>query len=172
MANYFFALDPGGPTKDRMGQCIDEFSRDRNLAGIRIPNDFLHMSVQSLGEYDQMSDRELERALLMGSRVEAPSFRVTLDRLTTFGGDTLVLVAAPPIDGIVSLRRGICAEMQLAGMPVGRNLSFSPHVTVWRDKGPTPDVKIDRISWIVRDFVLIRSSRGRHIHLGRWPLRG
>jgi hypothetical protein len=35
---------------------------------------------------------------------------------------------------------------------------------------------IEPIRWVVRDFVLVQSLRGRsrsrHIHLARWPLQG
>lgn len=135
----------------------------------------MHLSIQSLGRYDRISDALIERALRMGSRVEVPEFLATFDRLQGFNGThgrAVVLTSKRPADGFLTLRKAIWAEMQLAGMDVPPSLDFSPHVSLAYQQTRIPTIPVKSVTWMVHELVLIRSliGRSKHICLGRWPL--
>jgi 2'-5' RNA ligase len=50
---------------------------------------------------------------------------------------------------------------------------FTPHVTLLYDAACVDETTVEPISWTAREFVLVNSliGQGKHVTLGRWPLR-
>lgn len=142
MENLFLAADLNDSVKAQMRSVRASASRLLDFGFRPVPDDCMHLSIQSLGRYDRISDALIERALRMGSRVEVPAFLATFDRLQGFNGThgrAVVLTSKRPADGFLTLRKAIWAEMQLAGMDVPPSLDFSPHVSLAYQQTRNPD---------------------------------
>lgn len=177
MENLFFAVVPDRGANVRMSAILDEHGEGFDPSARRVPVDSRHVSVQSLGEYELVPDPLIAQARRMGGRVEVPPFDVAFDRLMGFSADkghSVVLAGASAEGGFKMLRRAVCAEMQLAGVPAPRSLNFAPHVTLAYQETRIAPIDIPPIGWTVRELVLVKSlyGQGRHIHLARWPLQG
>ncbi len=175
MENLFLAVNLIDNVKTRMRSSFAAVSRLLDFGVRPVDDDCLHLSIQSLGRYDRVSDALIQRAMLIGSRVEAPAFPATFDRLQGFNGTygrAVVLTSRQPADGFFTLRKAVFAEMQLAGMDVPPSLEFAPHVSLAYQRSRIPTIPVAPVTWIVHELVLIRSviGRSRHICLGRWPL--
>lgn len=175
MENLFLAVSLIDSVKARIRSSFDTVSRLLDFGFRAVGDDCMHLSIQSLGRHDRLSHALVERAMLIGSRVEVPAFPVTFDRLQGFNGTygrAVVLTSSRPSDGFLALRKAVFAEMQLAGMEVPPSLDFAPHVSLAYQRTRIPTIPVKPVSWVVHELVLIRSfiGRGRHISLGRWPL--
>jgi 2'-5' RNA ligase len=175
MENLFLAADLNDSVKARMRSIRASASRLLDFGFQPVPDDCLHLSIQSLGRYDRISDAQIEQARRMGSRVEVPAFVATFDRLQGFNGAhgrAVVLTGKRPADGFLTLRKAIWAEMQLAGMELPPSLGFSPHVSLAYQRTRIPTLPVKSVTWVVHELVLIKSliGRSKHICLGRWPL--
>lgn len=175
MENLFLAVDLVDSVKVRMQSSFASVSRLLDFGFRPVAGECMHLSIQSLGRYDRISDTLIERAMLMGSRVEVPAFPATFDRLQGFNGTygrAVVLTGSRPTDGFFTLRKAVFAEMQLAGMDVPPGLEFSPHVSLAYQRTRIPTIPVKSVTWIVHELVLIKSfiGRSKHIVLGRWPL--
>jgi RNA 2',3'-cyclic 3'-phosphodiesterase len=175
MENLFLATDLNDSVKAQMRSARTSVSRLLDFGFRPIPDACMHLSIQSLGRYDRISDALIERAMLIGSRVEVPAFPATFDRLQGFNGTygrAVVLTSKRPVDGFLTLRKAIWAEMQLAGMDVPPSLGFAPHVSLGYQQTRIPTIPVKSVTWIVHELVLIKSliGRSKHICLGRWPL--
>jgi 2'-5' RNA ligase len=76
---------------------------------------------------------------------------------------------------LVAFHRLLGRTMKNAGFRRTASL-FTPHLTLLYGDRMVPELSVEPVRWIVRDFVLVQSLRGRgqpkYIHLARWPLRG
>lgn len=175
MENLFFAASLIDNVKLQMRSTFGTASRLLDIGFRPVPDDCLHLSVQSLGRYDRMPDGLIKRAMLIGSRIEVPAFPATFDRLQGFNGAygrAIVLTGGQAADGFLILRKAMFGEMQLAGMEVPPSLEFSPHVSMAYQRSRIPTIPVKPVTWMVHELVLIRSfiGRSKHICLGRWPL--
>jgi 2'-5' RNA ligase len=175
MENLFLAVGLIDNVKMRMRSSFASVARLLDFGFRPVGDDCLHLSIQSLGRYDRVPDALIQRALLIGSRVEAPAFPATFDRLQGFTGTyarAIVLTSRRPADGFFTLRKAVFAEMQLAGMEVPPSLEFAPHVSLAYQRSRIPTIPVKPVTWIVHELILIRSliGRGKHTCLGRWPL--
>lgn len=175
MENLFLAVHLIDNVKARMRSSFDSVSRLLDFGCRPVDDACLHLSIQSLGRYDRLSDTLIQRAILIGSRIEVPAFQATFDRLQGFNGTygrAVVLTSSRPAEGFLTLRKAVFAEIQLAGMAVPPDLDFAPHVSLAYQRSRMPTIPVRPVTWIVHELVLIRSliGRGKHLCLGRWPL--
>ena len=175
MENLFLAVGLIDNVKARIRSSFDAVSRLLDFGVRPVGDDCMHLSIQSLGRYDRLSYALVDRAMLIGSRVEVPAFPVTFDRLQGFNGTygrAIVLTSSRPADGFLTLRKAVFAEMHLAGMDVPPSVEFAPHVSLAYQRTRIPTIPVKPVTWIVHELVLIKSFMGssRHICLGRWPL--
>jgi 2'-5' RNA ligase len=175
MENLFLAAHLIDNVKIQMRSAFDSVSRLLDTGFRPVTDDCMHLSIQSLGRYEHIAEGLIKRAMLIGSRVEAPAFPATFDRLQGFNGNygrVIVLTSSRPADGFITLRKAVLAEMQLAGMEVPASLDFSPHVSLAYQRTRIPTIPVKSVTWVVHEIVLVRSfiGRGKHICLGRWPL--
>lgn len=175
MENLFLAAGLNDNVRAQMRSIRESTSRLLDFGFRPVPDGCMHLSLQSLGRYDRISDALIERAMRMGSRIEVPAFPATFDRLQGFNGTygrAVVLTGKRPTHGFLILRKAIWAEMQLAGMEVPPSLDFLPHVSLAYQQTRIPTILVKSVTWMVHELVLIKSliGRSRHICLGRWPL--
>jgi len=145
------------------------------LRGLPLLPQHIHSTLWHIGDDFAPPPAELIDALVeRARRVAMASFRVSFDRVESFGGGALVLRGEEGVVGLEMLHEHLKVALGIKGRKLDR-LSFTPHVTLLRDKhrllSSTP---IQPIEWTVSEFVLVHSLLGRTTHrvLARFPLIG
>jgi 2'-5' RNA ligase len=104
-----------------------------------------------------------------------PPFEVSFDRTMSFSeskNHPFVLLGDAGVERLKKFRQMLGASMMRNGLRHLVRTSFMPHVTLLYDNQNVDEQPIEPISWIVHEFVLVRSlyRRTTHIHEARWPL--
>ena len=139
--------------------------------------DVFHATICPVGYSHLILDERIQAALKAAEAVMAKPFEVVFDRVRTYqNGQEKAPFVAYSADGLPKaelFRAALVAELRRAGFTFKKKLP-DPHMTLLYDRIVVGQQEIDPIRWMVRDFVLIQSvyGQGRHIELGRWPLRG
>lgn len=171
------AVVPDADTAARIYQRAEVIRCARNLQGALIRPEHLHATLFFLGELDALPEQIITRAVEAAAAVKMPSFEVSFDRTMSFSersnNHPFVLVGDAGAERLKKFRQMLGASMMRNGLRHLVRTSFMPHVTLLYDKQNVDEQPIEPISWIVREFVLIRSLYGRttHIHEEWWPLR-
>jgi 2'-5' RNA ligase len=86
---------------------------------------------------------------------------VSFDRTTSFSGGNnnhpFVLLGDVGVERLKKFRQTLGASMLRNGLRHLVRTSFMPHVTLLYDRQNVDEQPIEPISWMVREFVLIRS---------------
>jgi 2'-5' RNA ligase len=166
MSDVFLAVLPDLDAKVRIAGLKDELG----LRGSAVAPDRLHVSLHWVGDHET-PPAILEAAERAAAAIDMPCFRVAFDRLQTFNGRgqiPIVLAGGEELVGLVMLR-----ELLADRLNHRMKRDFNPHLTFLYGDQATPEITIAPVSWIVRELVLVRSlhGQGRHLVLGRFPLR-
>ena len=174
----FFAVLPTPAAAMRIAQRTERVRNQHGLRGWRRPTELLHVTLNPVGAYCGLPSDVLSAAIDVGSSVEVAPFEMTFDRVLSFRGTDrhpLVLRCSHGIAEMVTLQKTLGAAMLSIGLGPGKRLGSTPHVTLLYDRQSVPESGIgEPIIWMVREFVLVHSLHGlsKHVHCGRWPLRG
>ncbi|QTO47264.1 2'-5' RNA ligase family protein [Burkholderia latens] len=174
---FFFAAMPDPDTAVRLAGIAQRLHGEN--AGRRglLHAGRLHVTLYSLGDFARLPGATLARACAAARRIDARSFRVTFDQLVSFNGRPghcpLVLTGDAGLDQLVAFRQRLRGALGEAGLRVSR-ARFTPHVTLLYGQRRLGRYRIEPISWIVSEFVLIQSwlGRTRYDIVERWPLAG
>ncbi len=175
--NIFFALYPPSDAAGRIAAFADRLFEKDALRGPRVARPRLHITLEPLGGYGALPCPLIERASAAAAKVVRPSFVIAFNRLMSFentkGPRPLVLVGEDGVIGIDLLRSRVRAALVMEGVRPQGAASFTPHLTLSREKTVLHDDFIDPFVWRARDFRLIHSPYGesRHEVLGRWLLQ-
>jgi 2'-5' RNA ligase len=173
----FFGFYPPPEIAARVCQLARNLCAAHGLGGRLVGLRCLHVTVLGINRYGRLSDRTIDMLAGAAATMRMSPFLVGLDRAVSFNGKPerpIVLVGDDGVTGIRMLRQSLVEALRGAGLQVGKDRDFTPHLTLLYDRRELGELAVEEISWTVRDFVLIRSLHGcsRHIPLGRWPLRG
>lgn len=172
----FFAVLPPPAVAQSVDTVGRELRRSIGLRGKLIGPDRYHITLCGTGAFGEPPFEIIERLKQIGASMRGSVFDVFFDQIAAFGGSygkrSLVLTSSDTPPALIALQAHLYNAMKLAKLP-GDEPS-NPHMTLLYDKRPAPQIGIPRVSFTVRDFVLIRSVHGtsRHDHLARWPLTG
>ena len=174
----FFALLPGAENVSRIVQLRHRLCDENGLKGHRIAPDLLHISLLGVAAHDCLSHAVIECAKRAAGVLTASPFDVVLDRAMSFvprrARSPLVLRIGNEA-ALIAFYRSLGEAMKNAGFR-GAASQFTPHLTLLYGDRVVREQRVEPVRWTVRDFVLVRSRRGRgpntHDHLARWPLRG
>jgi RNA 2',3'-cyclic 3'-phosphodiesterase len=174
----FFALLPGAENVSRIVQLRHRLCDENGLKGHRIAPDLLHISLLGVAAHDGLSHAVIECAKRAAGVLTASPFDVVLDRAMSFvprrARSPLVLRVGNEA-ALIAFYRSLGEAMRNAGFR-GAASQFTPHLTLLYGDRVVREQPVEAVRWTVRDFVLVRSRRGRgpntHDHLARWPLRG
>jgi 2'-5' RNA ligase len=178
--NMFFAVLPDEAAKAEIIRVGERFVKSHRLGGSSVDMDRLHVTLTPVGKPDRLL-QPLEGALMAAAEaVRVNQFDVTLDsamRFSNAGKDgrfPFVLCADAYTTGVaLNLRKALAEAQYMQGLQVAGVSSYLPHVTLLYGQGiDAIEQPIPPISWVAREFVLIRSFFGqsRHEIMGRWPL--
>jgi RNA 2',3'-cyclic 3'-phosphodiesterase len=174
----FFALLPDAENVPQIVQLRDRLCNENGLKGHRIAPDLLHISLLGIAAHDGLSYAVAERAKQAAAALSASPFDVVLDRAMSFMPKRarwpLVLRTGNEA-ALIAFYRLLGGSMKNAGFR-GAAAQFTPHLTLLYGDRVVRERPVEAVRWTVRDFVLVRSLRGRgpnkHVHLACWPLRG
>jgi 2'-5' RNA ligase len=173
----FLAVVPDADTAARIYHNAEVIRRARKLEGALIRAEHLHATLFFLGELNALPEQRIMRAVEAAAAVEISPFEVSFDRTMSLSkgrnNRPFVLVGDAGVERLKKFRQILNASMMRNGLRHLVRTSFMPHVTLLYDKRNVDEQPIEPISWIVHEFVLIRSlyRRTTHIHEARWPLR-
>ncbi|MGK9233161.1 2'-5' RNA ligase family protein [Inquilinus limosus] len=176
----FFAILPSPADAAMIRAQAEALRLDLGLRGRLQPPEVLHISLQSVGEYQSLPFALVDRAMRAAWTIELPRFEVTFDRVTSFGAGSgarpVVLRCQEGNAALSDLYEAFDPAMEAVGLYRRHTRPrFSPHMTILYDRRIVPQTRLDApITIPVRDFALVHSLYGesRHLILGRWPLRG
>lgn len=174
----FFALYPPAACAAEIMRLADRQHEDGGLRGRRVARAQLHISLNNLGNYQDLPEASIAHVCAAMVEVAMPPFVLALNRITSFdtrnGFYPRVLTGDDGLIGIIMLYQAIHAVLDRAGVGCGRPRQIQPHLTLSRETSLLPERAIEPIVWRVAEFHLIHSLRGasRHHHLARWPLAG
>jgi len=174
----FFAVRPPPATASSISRLAWHLRDKHRLTGKPLRPECFHASLLFAGYHGRMRPETLGALRQAAATIAMPRFRVRFDWVSSFrnrGNRPLVLSADDGASGLIALRdRLVAATIDIPGsIPAGRR-EFTPHLTMLYDEHDIREEPVEEVSWVVNEFVLIRSlfGQGRHIVLGRWPLRG
>lgn len=175
--NLFFAVLPDPDAKAQIAALVAALERERRLAGRPVAPACLHVSLQSLGAHAQARPDIIAAGRRAGAAIAQSPFGVTFDRVLGFnarGGFAIVLAAANELRGLKELHQALGVQMEHAGLGHYRRPMPTPHVTLFYARQDVAKIDIRPVAWTVGELVLVQSlyGQGRHVHLGRWKLRG
>jgi len=145
------------------------------LQGNAVTPDRQHVTLHSLGEYDELPEDLVAQALRAGAAVELEPFDVEFDRALGWGSAAKLLALGSGgwrARGMKGLQGAVAEAMVDVGLGRFVRSSFQPHVSLLYGDKPVPVEHIEPIGWTVSELLLVHSAVGLHEHrvLGRWPL--
>ncbi|MGK9169569.1 2'-5' RNA ligase family protein [Inquilinus limosus] len=174
----FFAILPSPADAAMIRAQAEALRLDLGLRGQLRPPEVLHISLQSVGQYQSLPFALVDRTMHAAWTIELPRFEVTFDRVTSFGAGSgarpVVLRCAEGNAALFDLYEALDPAMEAVGLH-GSRPPLRPHLTILYDRKVVPEALLDApITIQVRDFALVHSLYGesRYLILGRWPLRG
>ena len=172
----FFALRPSAQEAARIAARAADDDRRLSIGGSPLEPERLHVTLRLMVEYaDVFPMADVECWMTAAASVRMAPFEVVFDRVATFGGSGQPLVLKASAESAVAAVRALDHAFGTALAGLGKRAvprSFEPHMTVSYHGARMVETPIETIRWTARDFVLIDSHQGEHLHelLGRWPL--
>jgi len=178
MNNLFFAIFPDSAAAAILGKRARQLRTAHKLAGTIFSTDRFHVSLHSVGQYEDLPQRKVTAARKAGDTVTASPFEVAFDRAESFSNrhrnSAFVLRGSEGVATLIAFQHILGVAMVEAGLGRFVNRSYTPHVTLLYDDRKIEEHPIEApIKWTVRDFVLVQSLVGRTQYkiLDRWPLK-
>lgn len=171
----YFAVLPALQAAETMVELGRDLRRRGGVSADPMAAARMHVSVANMGDGWGLSPRAVAEARAVGDAVSWPDFDLLFTRAATFGGRALVLRCSDgPAAALHGLRDHICDLVESLGLGRAQRSAFEPHLTFAWARATMPEVELDDVvRWPARELVLVHSEqgKGRHHHLGRWPLR-
>jgi RNA 2',3'-cyclic 3'-phosphodiesterase len=174
----FFAILPDVAASGGTLNIAERWRDEYGLEGRPFASHRLHVSLLGVGEYAGLPRDVVARGHEAVAGIAAAPFEIRFDRIGSFNGVPgnwpLVLFADRAATALKALRRSLAQTLARAGLRARGRRAYTPHMTLLYDARWIEAQAVEPISWTAREFVLVHSllGRGRHIVLGRWPLRG
>ncbi|MER9072142.1 2'-5' RNA ligase family protein [Mesorhizobium sp. M0904] len=137
----FFAILAESAVAGPLARKAIALNRELGLQGWFVPEKHIHISLVGLGDHDGYPEELVEIARHIGSMIVAKPFDVSFDRLTAFGGGSLVLRNGDSNPALQEFWRNLTALISDSPLKLFLTKSIEPHVTLLRD-----EVRVPRIS--------------------------
>lgn len=157
----YLMLKPPPTSRRALRRCVTAYGLDASYG----PEKY-HCTLLHLGESQTWSSGMLADLCGVLPTVDAEPCSVGFDRL-----DRNLLRGRNGLIGLRDFQRTLARQVGRLGFPVP-DYSFWPHLSLAYGAASDRKAKIDPISWLVTEFLLVRSIHGvGHEQLGSWPLR-
>jgi 2'-5' RNA ligase len=165
----FLAVVPPADVAERISRLARHLRIGHDLTGRPLEAEHFHVSLCPLGEGVGVPADIVATATERAGRTAMPSFKVAFDRVGSFRNGAFVLRGDESLIGLEILQQRLSDSLDGRPQPAR---SFTPHVTLLRDRHLVPEHDIEPIEWQVKDVVLVHSLLGKttHRHLARIPL--
>ncbi len=173
----FFAVYPDADTAADISRLAQALCCEHALRGNPARSERLHVTLHFLGEHAGLPQALITSAKQAAERVETSAFEVRFDRVSSFPGRArkhpLVLRGDAGLQCLFAFQRQIGECLAAAGLGRFLDHPFIPHMTLLYDEQVLTSRPTEPITWVVREFQLVRSvpARSEQQVLGRWPLR-
>jgi RNA 2',3'-cyclic 3'-phosphodiesterase len=174
----FLAIKPDVDAAMQIYQLAGIIKRARGFEGDLIGPERLHISLFSLGWWDDWREKMIAKVDQAAAELKVLPFEITLDRTMSFlnypDNHAFVLVGSGGVDRLKTFHTLLGATMTKNDLRRRVHTISTPHVTLLYDKRVVDEQPIEPVSWTIRDFVLVRSlyRQTKHIDVARWQLRG
>lgn len=173
-SNLFLAIVPERDVALRAAEIGSDVSQRHGLSKGPRPQALMHVSLNAIGKYADFPEDVVVAVSAAMATVKAAPFEVMFDRVMHFASANAVALGnAVRSEEMMDLHVQLAKEMWAVGLTFSYNPRFMPHMTLFYDEAPVPEQMLaDPVSWIAREFVLIRSFIGKseHEYIDRWPL--
>jgi 2'-5' RNA ligase len=176
--DVFLAIRPDAADAARLAAHAAAESARLGVGGQAVEAGRLHVSLFGLAEYaSEFPAADVARWMAALDTVRIAPFEVAFDLASTFGGQGNPLVMrsreAAGVAGVRRLHEAVGIALADTGLRLGWS-NDEPHMTVSYRGARIVDSAIAPVRWTAREFVLIDSHVGAHLHetLERWPLQG
>ncbi|MCW3477288.1 2'-5' RNA ligase family protein [Limobrevibacterium gyesilva] len=169
----FFGLWPDALATKSLTRLMAQLCIDGTMPGRPVDADRLHLTLHHLGDFvDQIPPSLMPAAQAAASNVRMPPFEIAFDRIGGTRGQFL-LRASDKLTALRDFRQALTTALIKTGLRRYVDPIFNPHVTLSYDFSDVPEMSIEPIGWIVREFFLIESLLGKHKHItrGDWPVQ-
>jgi RNA 2',3'-cyclic 3'-phosphodiesterase len=173
--SLFFALAPMTADAEAIVEAGTRIARECGVRGKALEARRLHVSLYAIGQYeDVFPQRLVDMVMPAAANVAHAAFDVAFDRAACFSGAGAFVLKSSTDDALSALhafRRALGTALADAGLPI-TDRKMTPHMTLSYGAVAAPELAIAPVRWRAREFVLIDSHVGRHLHrvLGRWAL--
>lgn len=172
----FFAIFPDGDAAERISQLARRLRREHGLKGRPLATERFHVTLHYLGDFIGLPQGIVDKAIAVATATAMPSFEVAFDRAASFSGRAgnrpFVLRGSDGVAALTSFRDVLATALKKAGLASRAIPRYTPHVTLLYDGRCIAEQAIDKVSWTVREFVLVHSLVGQtlHVPLARLPM--
>lgn len=175
-ARVFFALWPDAENAARLHAIAEQWHQ--SLGGRMTREDSLHATLVFIG--DIALDR-LPSLLALADGIQTSTFDIDFDAGGCWKHNRIAYLGMHQLpEALQNLQFELAARVEAAGFEIEKR-SFSPHITLIRKAAcdnardnPINKNPAEPVTWMVRDFVLVKSSLSangsRYEQIGRWPL--
>jgi 2'-5' RNA ligase len=177
--SLFFAILPEPEVAQRIAALAVQLRAGHGLSGRLIPESRLHVTATPIADYATLLDYDVSAAMRAAESVSAKPFDLAFNRLQSFGrpggNQPLVLRCSDGAGAFAQLQKALLAALRDNDYDGKAPAAYTPHITLLYDRRAVDETYLDEpIVWTVREFALVYSvyGEGRHMHLGRWPLKG
>lgn len=173
--SLFLAIVPERDVAVQAAQIGREVSRRGAVSPTLLPCERLHVSLNAIGKYADYPDDVVFAVSAAMATVRAMPFEVTFDRVMQLSGSAVALTSVVRSEEMMDLHVQLAKEMWAVGLTFTYNPRFMPHMTLFHEDGPVTECRLaEPLTWVAREFVLIRSLVGRseYDYIDRWPLLG
>ncbi len=168
----FFAIKPDAAGAAALAARAAALRRQHGLAGRGVDAEKLHLTLQMLGDFADLTP--VAAASAAAADVVAEPFDVVLDMVGSFArrqASPLVMRPSAPSPGLLTLQRTLAEALARAGFEAEAR-PWTPHATLMYEDTVLPWQPIEPVAWHQSEFLLVHSAigQGRHSVLARWPL--
>ena len=173
--NFFFAVLPDEPARTQARIIADEQALRVGRPAYRVPSNCLHVSIAGLGVGAFVNEDVVVAVRGAVDGLVAPVFRVALNRLQTWTGQSQpwVLTGDDGVGGFQLLFDALRMKLKAEGIELPWPARLTPHMTLARN-GPRAHLDlIQPVRWTAVELVLVQShvGEGRYTIAARWPLK-
>jgi 2'-5' RNA ligase len=161
---------PDRATAERISDLARRLRVGHELRGKLIRPEHFHVTLHHVADDVEPPPTEAIDAIMHRlSFLAMPSFRVGFDRVGSFKNGAFVLRGDDSLIGLEVLQQRVSDVFDTRPHAAR---SFTPHVTLLRDRTLVPEHEIEPIEWTVKEVVLVHSLLGRttHRHVARQAL--
>jgi len=176
--SLFFAITPDASAMESCRLLASDLRKKLGLKGKLIPPERLHVTLHHMGRHPATPEYLLSTAKRIGAGLRMAPFEVGFDFIQTFTKPRNQPVVLRGEDrllrGVKILQSELADGLRAAGLDQYVENRNMPHLTLlYDDKGAPPHGIPHPVSWLVREFHLIRSliGQGKHETLATWALK-